>query len=120
MLHHQMKTVKISCCQSPEESLSASEEVDERTRVPYLQRPTFEMMKTKLIEQTETIAKLKANLRKVERSLDAQHQETTEALLIREQEWKKRVEMLERQLQCLEGSTTRSLKSIKQLFCLDV
>lgn len=116
MLLHQMKTMKISCSHSLDESVSDSDAEEEWARFPSLQKPTFDMMRTRLINQTETIAKLKVNLREVERKLDAQRREARGALLKREQEWAERVEMLERQLQSLESSSTNRPKSLKQLF----
>lgn len=116
MLLHQMKTMKISCSHSLDESVSDSDAKEEWARFPSLQKPTFDMMRSRLINQTETIAKLKVNLREVERKLDAQRREARGALLKREQEWAERVEMLERQLQSLESSSTNRPKSLKQLF----
>lgn len=118
MLLHQMKTMKISCGHSLDKSVSDSDAEQEAkwARFPSLQKPTVDSMRTKLIHQTETIAKLKVNLREVERKLDAQRREASGAWLTREQEWAERVETLERQLQSLESSSTNRPKSLKQLF----
>lgn len=116
MLLHQMKTMEISCSHSLDESVSDSDAEEEWAWVPSLQKPTFDMMTTRLIKQTETIAKLKVNLRAVERKLDAQRQQARCALLTMEQEWAERVETLERQLKSLESSSTNRPKSLKQLF----
>lgn len=116
ILCHQMKNMKISCSHRLDESVSDSDAEEEWARFPSLQKPTFEIMRTRLISQTETIAKLKVNLQDVERKLDAQRQEARGALLTREQEWAERVKTLERQLQNLESSSTNRLKALKQLF----
>lgn len=113
MLLHQMKAMKISCNHSLDDSDLDAEK--EWAGFPFLQKPTVDMI-TKLINQTETIAKLKVNLREVERKLDAQRQEARGALLTKEKEWEERIEKLERQLQSLESSFTTGPKSLKQLF----
>lgn len=121
-LRHQMKTMKISCSRSLDEPASDSDVVEEKVEeeewawFSSVEKPTFDMMTTRLINQTETIAKLKVNLREAEGKLDAQRQEARGALLTREQEWAERVETLERQLQSLEASSTSRPKSLKRLF----
>lgn len=122
MLLHQMKTMEISCSHRLDEWVSDSDEEEEEewAGLPRLQKPTFDMMTTRLIKQTEAIAKLKVNLREVERKLGAQRQEARGAFLAREREWAERVGRLERQLQRLEGSSANRPKSLKQLFCAHV
>lgn len=109
MLLHQMKAMRISC-RDPHDAEK------EWVGFPSSRKPTVDMLTTRLINQTETIAKLKVNLREVERKLDAQRQEASGALLIREKEWEERIERLERQLQSLEGSFSTRPKFLKQIF----
>lgn len=116
-LRHQMKTMKISCCRTLGQPASHSDEEEEEEWAQFsVEKPTFDMLTARLIHQTETIAKLKVNLREVELKLHAQRQEARGALLTREQEWAERVETLEKQLQSLQTPSSSRPKSLKQLF----
>lgn len=115
-LRHQMKTMKISCSRTlgqPASHSDEEEEEEEWAQFSSVEKSTFDMLTARLIHQTETIAKLKVNLREVEEKLHAQRQEARGALLTREQEWAEMVETLERQLQSLQTPSSSRPKSLK-------
>lgn len=116
MLLHHMVTMEISCSCSEDRCLSDSVLEEQWTRVPSLRKPSFEVLKNKLIDQTETIARLSAKLLEAEKKLDTQRQKAKDELLAREKEWATRVEMLERHPRRLESSAGKGPKPQKQYF----